>query len=91
MGRLDDLILLNDEAWTPEERKGRRPYQKLTNEQRRTYKRDWMRRWRAQQPQVIGSLHDLACSGPFVKKGCLCNSRGTKKILVYDKPVRRAA
>lgn len=55
-------------------------------EERKAYNREWMRRKRGNMPLPVGSLHDLACSGPTRATGCVC-----RKIKVYDKPVERAA
>lgn len=83
-------IVYGDQAYTAEEwtRRGpRRPYRRLTDEERATYHRDWMRAYRArlreQSPLVVGSLHDLRCTGPTRATGCVC-----QKILMYN---RRAA
>lgn len=52
---------------------------------RREYNRVWMARYRSmssdKRPRLVGSLHDLACTGPTRATGCVCN-----KIRMYTKP-----
>lgn len=48
---------------------------------RRAYNRAWMANYRASQSRLVGSLHDLACTGPTRDTGCVCN-----KIRCYSKP-----
>ena len=79
------LRIVGDQAFLPSERVPR-PYRRLTDEERSTYKRDWMRRKRAgiraqRQdviPVAVSSLHDLACTGPTRPTGCRC-----KKVTLY--------
>ena len=113
MIREEDLIIIGDEAWTPEEwarrnsrhtnlspekRERDRAYTRLyyarNREKLRAYKREWQREYRARlravrplrvvkgaPPQLVGSLHSLACTGPTKATGCRCS-----KIRCYDKP-----
>jgi hypothetical protein len=79
------LRIVGDQALLPSERVPR-PYRRLTDEERATYKRDWMRRYRARlradrQVQVlhaVASLHGLACTGPTQATGCRC-----RKVMLY--------
>ena len=98
-----DLILIGDQAWTPEElreleRRRRddreryrsnpkrraqvieavRRFRERYPDDYRTYRRDYQR-LRRRHP--VGSLHDLACTGPTKATGCRCH-----KITMYDKP-----
>ena len=72
-------VVIGDEAYLPDEKLPRqtRPYHRLTDEERATYNRDWMRRYRARQ-RPAASLHDLRCTGPTFRTGCRC-----KKIPMY--------
>ena len=63
---------------TPERREYMRAYQLLP--QRRAYKREWARRNRGSTATVVGSLHDLSCTGPTRRTGCRC-----QKIPMYRK------
>ncbi len=82
-------IVYGDQAFRPNEWKRRtsRPYRRLTDEERAHYKRDYMRRWRAAQKvathraiRSVGSLHDLACTGPTKATGCVC-----RKVMLYQR------
>lgn len=72
-------VVIGDEAYLPDEKlpRERRPYRRLTDEERATYNRDWMRRYRARKAPVA-SLHALKCTGPTRKTGCRC-----RKIRLY--------
>jgi hypothetical protein len=90
-----------ESEWAALERKrayereySKRPYAKAA---KNAYKREWSRRnrekltaynreWRHRnKPVLVGSLHDLACTGPTKVTGCVC-----QKIKVY-RTLRRAA
>lgn len=79
------------------DREYQRRYRATHREELNAYKREWMRRlrkanpkaWRPEGPKLVGTLHTLACSGPTVIEGCVCGKRGTRKIRVYDRPVKR--
>ncbi len=75
-------IVYGDEAFKPNEwrRKTSRPYQHRTDEERRNYKRDWMRSWRAAQKVSVASLHSLRCTGPTRATGCVC-----RKVMLYQR------
>lgn len=75
----DGLLIVGSEAWTLEEWE-RRP---RTNEQHRIANREYM--WNRRR-HPVGSLHDLACTGPTRATGCVC-----RKIVCYDKPAEAAA
>lgn len=77
-------VVLGDEAYLPDEKLPRstRPYRRLTDEERATYHRDWMRAYRARQRYgnvPVASLHDLKCTGPTRLTGCRCS-----KIPMYE-------
>lgn len=80
---VSSLTIVGDEAFVPGER-APRPYRRLTDEERATYNRDWMRQFRARQraaqsySQPVASLHNLSCTGPTRATGCRC-----RKIRIY--------
>jgi len=91
---MTDLIIVDGEAWLPEEwekRERRRAYDRAYRqrpgrkersreilqrwraenlERLRAYNREWMRRHR--EKVAVASLHDLACTGPTRRTGCVC-------------------
>ena len=78
------LTVVGDEAFVPGE-KAPRPYHRLTDEERATYNRDWMRRFRAKHrpARPIASLHSLKCTGPTRSTGCKCH-----KVVIYERVER---
>lgn len=71
------LTIVGDEAALPGERITR-PYRHLSDEERRTYKRDWC--W-AHRRHPVGSLHSLKCKGETKRTGCVC-----RKVTLYSGP-----
>ena len=90
---MTDLIIVDDEAWLPEEWDHRRwqrgRYQR--NPKRREQVKAAVKRWRQRnphkvreydhRPRLVGSLHELACTGPSKRTGCVCH-----KVRCYDRP-----
>ena len=88
-----ELIVVGDEAWTPEEwerkqkdRADRAAYKRTPK--RRAYQAAYIRRQRDPSfsskgaVQVVASLHGLRCTGPTRLTGCVC-----RKTLVV-RPVK---
>ena len=95
---MTDLIIVDGEAWLPEEWEKRERqlasdrdrYQ--ANPRRREQVKAAVKRWRERNPDkvrsyesrrprpvLVGSLHELACTGPTRAMGCVC-----RKIHCYD-------
>jgi hypothetical protein len=98
---MTDLVIVGDEAWTPEEWEAEQRRRERHNAYHREYQRRpevriwsaaYMREWRRQNlvrareisreasrrrrgtpGTLVGSLHDLACTGPTKATGCRCD------------------
>jgi len=81
--RASTLILVGDEAFTPDEwASERRQRERKGQRDRRAYFRTYLRerRFRRRHPGVepvalrqVASLHDLRCTGPTRNTGCRCD------------------
>lgn len=68
----------------PDVKERTRQWNAANRAKRRAYNREWMARYRSSNSRLVGSLHDLACSGPTRLTGCVCH-----KVRCYSKPRRR--